>query len=945
MAVIDIPDEAFIEVAAALAGAGRVVPGLSVDPAGRARSWWWPLPAAAHRPLVASLVADASMDSQRRAAERLADATDALVRARFTEGNVTLAARRSGRPTVADAWVRSLVSSDPWLPASHDPAKVGALAQEVQRWVRSGAVIGGRLRLCLRVHEPTGAEPGADRAGDGLADDGLADDVQAGNEQAGNERAGAGRARGGRAGAERAGAGKAGAGLAGDEHVGPGRAAAVRAGAESWRVELLAQDRDETSLVLPLDDVWNGRSPFGPTAIEDALMSLGRVARLAPELADVLEGAAPTEVAVDDAAIVTLLRERVEPLDDAGIGVLLPSWWSHRPRLGLRARASASNPGAVTGGGVGMDAIISFTWQAALGDQRLTRADLAALANAAEAKQSLVRVRGQWVEVDGTRVKGMLKTLGQRAQATAAELLRAGLGLDDLGASDVDVLGVDASAVTWLGSLLDDALHATVEPIPTPADFDGVLRPYQQRGVGWLAFLGRLGLGACLADDMGLGKTAQLIATLLADPAPGPTLVVCPVSVLGNWHRELERFAPSLTVLVHHGPNRHGDPEPFAVRAAASNVVLTTYSLLSRDLDQLTEVSWGRIAFDEAQQIKNPGASQTKAARGLTASRRVALTGTPVENRLSELWSIMQVLNPGLLGSAASFRERFASPIEREHDVEATELLRRVTGPFVLRRLKTDRSIITDLPDKIETVDRCPLTREQATLYRAVVDDLLTDADETEGINRRGRVLAGLLRLKQVCNHPAHFLADGSPLGSRSGKLTRAEELLEEILSEGEKVLCFTQFAAWGDLLVPHFQRRFGVEALWLHGGVRRKARDEMVARFGDPDGPPLFLLSLKAGGTGLNLTAASHVIHLDRWWNPAVEDQATDRAYRIGQRRAVQVHKLVTAGTVEERIDEMINTKRDLARRVVGTGEAWLTELSTEDLRDLVQLRESDDA
>ena len=493
----------------------------------------------------------------------------------------------------------------------------------------------------------------------------------------------------------------------------------------------------------------------------------------------------------------------------------------------------------------------------------------------------------------------------------------------------------------WLGTLLDGALHATVEPVPTPEGFQGVLRPYQERGAGWLGFLGRLGLGACLADDMGLGKTAQLIATMLADPAGGPTLVVCPVSVLGNWERELARFAPGLRVLVHHGSRRHGAGRTSFTRQAARNdVVLTTYSLLPRDLEHLGKVRWGRLVLDEAQQIKNPGAAQSRAAQQLRAGRRVALTGTPVENRLSELWSIMQVLNPGLLGSARSFRDRFSVPIERGHDAEATEALQRVTRPFVLRRVKTDRSIIADLPDKIETVDRCPLTREQATLYRAVVDDLLSAADESEGISRRGVVLSGLLRLKQVCNHPAQFLADGSPLRGRSGKLTRTEELLEEILTEGDKVLCFTQFAAWGALLLPYLQRRFGVEALWLHGGVRRPARDRMVERFGDEDGPQLFLISLKAGGTGLNLTSASHVIHLDRWWNPAVEDQATDRAYRIGQRRTVQVHKLVTAGTVEERIDEMINAKRDLARRIVGAGEDWLTELSTTELRELVALR-----
>jgi SNF2 family DNA or RNA helicase len=431
-----------------------------------------------------------------------------------------------------------------------------------------------------------------------------------------------------------------------------------------------------------------------------------------------------------------------------------------------------------------------------------------------------------------------------------------------------------------------------------------------------------------------------VIATLLADPVEGPTLVVAPVSVLGNWERELARFAPSLRVLVHHGAARHKHRQPFARRAVKNDVVLTTYSLLTRDLEHVEGVTWARLVLDEAQQIKNPSAAQTRSAQRIRAHRRVALTGTPVENRLSDLWSIMHVLNPGLLGSAAAFRERFSVPVERERDAAAATLLKRVTGPFVLRRVKTDRSIIADLPDKIEMVDNCPLTREQATLYQAVVDDLLADVEESEGIQRRGLVLAGLLRLKQVCNHPAHFLADGSALSGRSGKLIRTEELLDEILSDGDKVLCFTQFAAWGEILKPYLERRYGTEVLWLHGGVRRNAREVMLERFADPAGPAIFLLSIKAGGTGLNLTAASHVIHLDRWWNPAVEDQATDRAYRIGQRRSVLVHKLVSTGTVEERINAMITAKRDLAQRVVGTGEDWLTELSTAELRELVTLR-----
>ena len=862
------PDhEAVRHVAEVLVEAGRVVPGVTVDEEGRGRSWWWPLPGASERSLVASLVVDPSLAGQQLAATHLAVAVDAIVRARLSSAKVTLTPKRPGRPTVTEAWARSLVRADPWLSLSLDGVKLRALAEEVNAWVRTGALLGGRFRLCLRVCEP--------------------------------------------------------------------------AHEDDWTVELLAQDRDEPSLILSLAEVWAGRTPFGSSVMEETLASLGRLVRQAPELAEVLDQPAPTAVGVTGAGVVRLLRDRVADLDDAGIGVLLPSWWSHRPRVGLRARAKRSSSTSASAAGLGMDEIVHFTWEAALEGQRLSKADLAILARAAKAKRAVVQLRGQWVEVDAVGIARLLAQAGTMSEATAGELLRAGLGLDDLGLpDDVDVVGVDAAAVPWLSSLLDDALHATVAPILTPQGFEGALRPYQERGTGWLTFLGRLGLGACLADDMGLGKTAQLIAALLADPVDAPSLVVCPVSVLGNWERELARFAPSLTVLVHHGADRHDGDIPFAERATGHDVVLTTYSLVARDVPTLSAVEWGRLVMDEAQQIKNPGAAQTKAVRQLRAGRRIALTGTPVENRLSELWSIMQVLNPGLLGSARSFRERFALPIEREHDAEATELLRRATGPFVLRRLKTDRSIITDLPDKIETVDHCPLTREQATLYQAVVDHLIETSEGSEGMSRRGLVLAGLLRLKQVCNHPAHFLGDGSPLGGRSGKLTRTEELLEEILSEGDKVLCFTQFTAWGDLLLPYLQRRFQTEALWLHGGVRRPKRDAMVQRFEEPDGPQLFLVSLKAGGTGLNLTAASHVIHLDRWWNPAVEDQATDRAYRIGQLRTVQVHKLVASGTIEERIDAMITGKRDLAQRVVGAGEEWLTELSTDDLRELIALR-----
>jgi non-specific serine/threonine protein kinase len=794
-------------------------------------------------------------------------------------------APKPARRTLPEGWLRSLTAADPWLAESFDPAQVAELAAQVDDWVRSGLAGLGSARLCLRIHEPDSEAAPATATGE--------------------------------------------------------RAATAATSPEGWRIEALAQDVDEPSLVVPVADVFTGTAPFGPDAVDDLLGSLGRAVRVAPELQELLAGELPDQAELTSDAVVALLQERLAPLADAGIALLLPSWWTNRRRLGVRARARASTPtDAVVAGGLSFDALVDFTWEAALGDVRLTRADLAKLRAAGQAKRSLVRVRGQWVEVRPDELAAVLAAAGTKGRATSGDLLRTGLGLDALTTpSGAPLVGVDVTGA--LGHVLDDALHASVTPLPTPDGFHGRLRPYQERGAGWLTFLGRLGLGACLADDMGLGKTAQLIATLVAEPLDQPALVVCPTSVLGNWERELARFAPHLRVLLHHGPERfRGHDEPFADRVATSDVVVTSYALLARDADILGGCHWSRLVLDEAQLVKNAHTAQAKAVHRIDAPRRVALTGTPVENRLGELWSIMHAVNPGLLGTAPSFRRTFAVPIERDGDEEAIGRLQRVVSPFVLRRLKSDRSIIDDLPDKVEQTQRCPLTEEQATLYQAVVDELLATVEETDGIERRGIVLSGILKLKQVCNHPAHFLKDGSRLAGRSGKLQRAEELLDQVLATGDKALCFTQFAEWGELLAPYLARRFRVEVPWLHGGVRRARRDEFVAAFQQPDGPPILLVSLKAGGTGLNLTAASHVFHFDRWWNPAVEDQATDRAYRIGQHRNVLVHKLVAAGTVEEHIDEMITKKRALAEAVVGTGERWVTELSTDALRSVLALQ-----
>jgi SNF2 family DNA or RNA helicase len=450
-----------------------------------------------------------------------------------------------------------------------------------------------------------------------------------------------------------------------------------------------------------------------------------------------------------------------------------------------------------------------------------------------------------------------------------------------------------------------------------------------------------LGLGALLADDMGLGKTLQTISLLSGRGESRPHLVVCPTSVVGNWERELAKFAPGLPVIRHHGPERPAEPADFKPGAA----VVTSYGLLRRDIELLAAVDWDVVVLDEAQQIKNHAAQAAKAARRLPATARVALTGTPVENRLSELWSIMDFANPGLLGPFARFKEGMAVPIERWRDPEATARLRTIVGPFMLRRVKSDPSVAADLPAKQESIVACPLTREQATLYAATVRTLLDEEDLGAGIERRGRILKLLTALKQICNHPAQYLGEPGPLAGRSGKLARATEMLTEVAASGQRALVFTQYREMGELLARHLGEALRLPRLpFLHGGVGRAGRDAMVEAFQTDDAaPPILIVSVKAGGTGLNLTRATHVLHYDRWWNPAVEDQATDRAHRIGQTRAVNVYKLVTGGTLEERIAELLERKRALADAVIGTGETWLTELADDDLRALVALSTSD--
>ncbi|KAA2261276.1 DEAD/DEAH box helicase [Solihabitans fulvus] len=712
---------------------------------------------------------------------------------------------------------------------------------------------------------------------------------------------------------------------------------------EDWLLEFLLQAVADPSVLVPAAEVWRGDDGVLHRWISEPqellLAHLGRASRLFPALDTALAQSRPTHLVLDAGGAYEFLTH-AGLLDQEGFGVLLPAWWQRPAELGLAL--TASSPGTVGAvakeSSLGLKNLVKYRWELALGEEKLTEHELAQLA---KAKVPLVSMRGRWVHVDQKRLAAGMAFLARAGtgQATAGEvLLHAGLGHEEAGLPmPVTSVGGDG----WLGDLMSGRVDQLLEPVEPPEGFTATLRPYQRRGLAWLALLDRLGLGACLADDMGLGKTVQLLALealARAETRRQPTLLVCPMSVVGNWQREAARFAPTLSVYVHHGGDRLTGAD-LVHTLGEHDFVITTYALAARDVEVLSEVDWDRVVLDEAQNIKNSATRQAKAVRQLPARHRVALTGTPVENRLAELWSVMDFVNPGVLGSVNTFRARFAVPVERHGDEEAAARLRRTTGPFVLRRLKTDPTIIDDLPDKLEMKQLCTLTAEQASLYQAVVDDMLAKVGESRGIERKGLVLATMSKLKQVCNHPAQFLGDGSRIAARSGKVARLEEILDEVLAEGDRALCFTQFTEFGGMLVPHLAERFDREVLFLHGGTSKTARDTMVRRFQSERGPAIFLLSLKAGGTGLNLTAANHVIHVDRWWNPAVEDQATDRAFRIGQRRNVQVRKFVCIGTLEERIDQMIEEKKTLAQLAVGAGESWLTELSTTQLRELVTL------
>ncbi|MFJ2294741.1 DEAD/DEAH box helicase [Streptomyces sp. NPDC087894] len=702
-------------------------------------------------------------------------------------------------------------------------------------------------------------------------------------------------------------------------------AAARHAAAAITQVHSLA----DPTYVTDAATLWSGGAgePFGPRARIDAVLALRRAARVWPPLERLLDQPVPDVLAVTEDELYELIGAAGARLAVAGVAL----HWPRELARSLTATAVVRPaPGSATDGTSFFDAeqLFAFNWQLSLGDDRLTEAEMDTLA---EAHRPVVRLRDQWVVVDPALVrKARKRELGLLDPVDA-------LAVALTGSAEVDGEQVEAVPAGALAALRARVLDEDAT-LPAPPGLDATLRDYQLRGLAWLDRMTSLGLGGCLADDMGLGKTITVIALHLHRDRAAPTLVVCPASLLGNWHREINRFAPGVPVRRFHGTDRD-------LGGSDGGFVLTTYGTMRSSAEQLAGHTWGLVVADEAQHVKNPHSSTARALRTIPAPARVALTGTPVENNLSELWALLDWTTPGLLGPLKAFRARHARIVENTGTAaglgneEAVERLSRLVRPFLLRRKKSDPGIAPELPPKTETDHPVFLTREQATLYEAAVRETMAFIEQSEGIARRGLIMKLLGSLKQICNHPAQYLKEEpTRLAGRSGKLALLDELLDTILSEDGSVLIFTQYVSMARLLSAHLASR-AIPSQLLHGGTPVPERERMVDGFQSGE-VPVFLLSLKAAGTGLNLTRAAHVIHYDRWWNPAVEEQATDRAYRIGQTQPVQVHRLIAEGTVEDRISELLQSKRALADAVLGSGEAALTELGDRDLADLVSLR-----
>ena len=726
----------------------------------------------------------------------------------------------------------------------------------------------------------------------------------------------------------------------------------IEADAESiddWRLVFFLASHKDASLKIDLDDFWDQKhqfyellqAQFGEAFEQQLLIHLAQAARIYPKLWQGMENSEPDSVQLTMDEVFSFLKESAWILEDAGFKIIIPAWLTpkgrRRAKVRLRSGSKAKTASANAQSYFSMETLTDYHYELAIGGEALSPEEWQQLV---DAKTPLIHFRGQWMELDRDNMQDMLSFI-QQQNIEAPELSMQDL-LRKIAEQENDFeLDEQDSLAQMLAKLSD---NSQLEAIENPEKLNAELRDYQKRGVAWLRYLESLGLNGCLADDMGLGKTMQVISLLILErehTKPGPTLLIAPTSVIGNWQKEIEKFAPHLTTLIHHGSGREQDAKVFKQLCAEHDLLITSYTLVRKDSKLLDAMHWHRIVLDEAQNIKNPKAAQTKAILQLKGDTRLALTGTPVENRLMDLWSIFNFLNPGYLGKQAQFRKNYELPVQRDNDQIQSAVLKKLIQPFILRRLKTDKAIIKDLPDKIDNKIYCNLSKEQASLYEVVVQDVVTQLEDAEGIQRQGLMLSTLMKLKQICNHPMQFLQDGSAFTpERSHKLERISEMLEEAIAQGDSVLVFTQFTEIGEHLERYLAREKHYKTHYLHGGTPRTKRELMISDFQDPEtGPAVFILSLKAGGVGITLTQANHVFHFDRWWNPAVENQATDRAFRIGQKKNVFVHKFVTLGTLEERIDQMISDKQKMADSIVGNDESWLTKLDNKAFKELIAL------
>jgi superfamily II DNA or RNA helicase len=745
-----------------------------------------------------------------------------------------------------------------------------------------------------------------------------------------------------------------------------------------WRLRLVLQDKKEGSAVVPIRLAVDGHAS-GLWASDWSFYirerSPGWAARLTAALPTANSGGMLFAEPLSDEAAWRFLTTDSRHLLSDGWNVMLPGWWEaaskRKPRL--RAQVSPNAGGNGQQSLFGLNALVDFDWRIAIGDDDLNEAEFAELLSH---KERLIRFRGEWVILDPAlleKIRRLMESVNPDEGLSLQDVLQLHL-LSDAdqekrlesgrttgeGAEDEEErIKLEVELNSHLLALLRQlGQPSQLQELAVPDGLRAELRSYQREGFTWLSFLRRFGLGACLADDMGLGKTVQFITYLLQhrEESEYPALLICPTSVLGNWQKELARFAPGLKVLLHYGKGRF-DRDTISSALKDTDIVITSYATALLDQEALQEIMWSSLCLDEAQNIKNAQTKQSTAVRSLQARHRVALTGTPIENRLSELWSIYDFLNPGYLGSQRGFQHRFANPIEKNHDEERTAQLQKLVKPFMLRRKKNDPAIQLDLPDKQEMKVYINLTVEQGALYEQAVKNLMERMSKLEGIERKGAILAALTQLKQLCDHPVLLTKEAAPTVedllpeeqretfiTRSAKLERLVAMVDELRDEGDSCLIFTQYVGMGRMLADVLRAHRGEPVLYLNGSTPKAERDRMIDTFqaADGTGPGIFVLSLKAGGVGLNLTAANHVFHFDRWWNPAVENQATDRAYRMGQKRNVQVHKFISLGTLEEKIDEMLESKMSLSENVISTSESWITELSNQELRDLFTLRQT---